>query len=383
MVPFSSMNFYVLAALFLAVAFACKHFTSKLVAFHKLLFVGTILFIAGYSGQAIKAVSFVTYSYLVYFLLHFVFRVRHKLVGAALLALPMIAVKASFFVDRLQFIGLSYVTFRVIQIYIDSDNRQMPVNILDFVVFLLFPPTLLIGPIDRFQRFRDDLHAGYQNLNKEWLFQGWQLLIHGIVLKFVLAVVVSTYWLSRANQESFAVKDMANNMYAYSFYLYFDFAGYSALAVGLGYMFGIAVPENFNHPFLAQNPQEFWRRWHITLSNWLRDYVFRPYYVSVSRIKWLGRYPLLRQNSGLFLTFFVMGLWNGFHSAYILSGSLFGFYLVVHNTYLHMCRAAGRDVVFGTMPSSLVKAVSVFITFNLSCLALYIFSGRCPFIPME
>src|SRR5215510_8186657 len=199
MVPFASMDFFVLASLFLALAFTCKHLTSKLIPFRKVLFLGTILFIAGYSGHAIKAVSFLTYSYLVYFLFHFVFRVRHKLVVAALLALPMIAVKASFFVDRLQFIGLSYVTFRVIQIYVDSDSTQKPINIVDFVVFLLFPPTLLIGPIDRFQRFRDDLHAGYQNLNKEWLLQGWQLLIHGIVLKFVLSVAVSTHWLARAN----------------------------------------------------------------------------------------------------------------------------------------------------------------------------------------
>ncbi len=383
MLPFTSTDFFYLAALVLLVVYLLKGFLSSWLPLRLLLFGLTVGYITAYFTQPRKAVLFVVWAYLVYRAFRMWFKGRFKIIGALLLALPLILVKAALLQDRIQFVGLSYVTFRVVQIHLDADSGQPVANLLDYVTFLLFPPTLLIGPIDRFQRFKSDLDLGYSRLNLRALQEGWQLILHGLVLKFVLAALVNSWWLGRADDKSHAVADLASNMYGYAFYLYFDFAGYSALAAGLGVMFGIAVPANFNHPFLAPNPQEFWRRWHITLGDWLRDYIFRPCYKWASHVRSLLSHPLLRQNTSLFVTFFVMGLWNGFHRVYLVSGSLFGLYSVVHNTYVYQCRKRGRDLLFGTLSPLVVRGISVLLMFNFAAFALYVFSGRFPFLPLK
>jgi len=174
---------------------------------------------------------------------------------------------------------------------------------------------------------------------------------------------------------------MANNMYAYYFYLFFDFAGYSWMALGIGKMMGMTVPVNFTNPFVAVNPQDFWRRFHISLGDWLKDYFFTPLFMFMTRKKGLKKYPLLRQNIALVATFVLMGCWNGFHKKFILSGLLLGVYSMIHNTYIYQCKKKDRDVVFGKMNAKLVKVLSIIIMFNAVAFALYIFSGRCPFIP--
>ena len=379
MLPFSSIDFFWLFLLFFGIVLICRAWFRSFIPYRRLLLFITLFYIIGYFTEPLKAFGFVAYCYLIYFLFDYIFKLKNKLTGSILLALPMIFVKAHWQTDIVSFAGLSYITFRVIQIYLDNDRSSKPVSVPDFFLFMLFPATLLIGPIDRFDRFRSDLDSGYSRINPENLTRGWELLLLGILQKYIMAEAVNRFWLSHADQDSKHVSEMANNMYAYSLYLYFDFAGYSALASGMGRMFGINVPENFNNPFFAVNPQDFWRRWHITLGNWLRDYIFRPYYKWISGIRSLKNYPLLKQNTGLFLTFLVMGLWNGFLANYIISGSIFGIYSVVHNTYLVQCRKKQRDVIFGKMGPIAVKCISIFLMFNLTCFALYIFSGRCHF----
>jgi membrane protein involved in D-alanine export len=282
----------------------------------------------------------------------------------------------------ISFAGLSYVTFRVIQLFFDNDKEhsEKPVNIFDFLVFMLFPATLLIGPIDRFNRFKGDLDNGFGNMNATRASEGLDDFVLGLLQKFILAELVNRYWMTRINTDSRALADMLNMMYAYSVYLYFDFAGYSNMAMGVGKMFGIDVPFNFNKPYLAINPQDFWKRWHASLGDWLRDYFFRPYYKWISGKKSLKNYPLFKQNSGLFLTFLIMGSWNGFKSYFVISGAMFGLYSVVHNTYVMQCRKKDRDVFFGKLGPNAIRILSIFIMLNFTCLALYIFSGKCPFL---
>ena len=143
---------------------------------------------------------------------------------------------------------------------------------------------------------------------------------------------------------------------------------------------GIDVPFNFDKPFLSRNPQDFWRRFHKTLGDWLKDYFFTPFYMFFSRKKSLKSYPLLRQNIAMFSTFLLMGCWNGFQKNFIISGILFGIYSVVHNSYLHYCKKKKRDIVFGNLNESVVKWISIFIMINFAAFSIYIFSGRCPFI---
>ncbi|MBL7923911.1 MAG: D-alanyl transfer protein, partial [Bacteroidia bacterium] len=173
---------------------------------------------------------------------------------------------------------------------------------------------------------------------------------------------------------------MANAMYAYYAYLFFDFAGYSSMAIGLGRMMGITVPVNFTNPFLAVNPQDFWRRFHISLGAWLKDYFFTPLFLWLSRYKSLKPYPLAKQNFTLTLTFLLMGCWNGFKLNFVLSGLLFGLYSALHNGYLVRCRKKGKDVFFGKLPPQTIRYISIFIMIHLVAVSLYIFSGRCPLL---
>jgi membrane protein involved in D-alanine export len=292
-----------------------------------------------------------------------------------LLALPMIILKVHLKISWLGFAGLSYVTFRTIQIYIDRQPDEKPIHPRDYFTFLVFTPTLLIGPIDRWHRFRNNLDEGYRNLNSTLFFEGWQNVTLGILQKFVLAEIVSRYWLQPEDQV-YTFLQHINAAFAYTTFLYFDFAGYSSLAVGFGNMLGIKVPHNFNQPYLAQNPQDFWRRWHITLGDWLRDYFFKPIYKWLSGFRSLKKYPVSKQNAALFFTFVLMGCWNGFEHNYILSGVVFGLYSAIHNTYIMQCKKRDKDIVFGKINPNTTRILSISIMICAAVFAIYIFSGR-------
>jgi membrane protein involved in D-alanine export len=278
----------------------------------------------------------------------------------------------------ISFAGLSYASFRIVGYYMDKAPGEKMTDPVTYFNFLSFTPTLLIGPIDKHSRFKASQEKGFSNINYENITIGINAFVKGLAFKYIFAEITDRYWMNEFPSDSKEIIDMANNMYAYYFYLFFDFAGYSFMALGIGKMMGMNVPVNFTNPFTAVNPQDFWRRFHISLGDWLKEYFFTPLYMFFSRKKNLKKYPLTRQNIALFLTFVLMGCWNGFKFNYILSGSLFGLYSVVHNTYVVECKKKGKDIVFGNMDPRMVKFISIFIMFNLVAIALYIFSGKCP-----
>jgi membrane protein involved in D-alanine export len=383
MLPFDDIDFFILFGVLVTIGLVIKFFLSRFISLKSFLLAVTLFYLIFFYPKPINAFSFVLYCYLVYYLFNYVFKVQAKLWGCLLLAMPMILVKI-FMKDMtlLSFAGLSYITFRVIQVFFDNDREHSPkpVNIIDFMLFLLFPPTILIGPIDRFNRFKKDIDSGFTNINGIKVTEAMNDFALGVLQKFILAEFVNRFWLGKINADSRHIADMVNMMYAYSFYLYFDFAGYSNMAVGLGKLFGINVPFNFNSPYLSSSPQDFWKRWHVSLGDWLRDYVFRPYYKWISGKKSLKQYPLFKQNTGLFLTFMIMGCWNGFSRNFIASGAIFGLYSVVHNTYVMKCREKDRDLVFGKLGPMTVRVLSIILMFNFGCFALYVFSGNFPLL---
>lgn len=323
--------------------------------------------------------GFVLYSYGALYLLTNKYPNSHRLIGSLIIALPLILIKTESFAGGVQFAGASYMTFRTIQVYIDHASLKKDLTLKRFISFLIFVPTLLVGPIDRFERFAGDLKGGFSQLNKDNVLKGWNFILLGLVQKYVLATAVSRYWLNPLDKDSTAILDMMENMFAYSTFLYFDFAGYSYLAMGLGTMLGIMVPANFNKPFLSVNPQDFWRRWHITLGDWLRDYFFKPIYKELTSMPSLRTWPLLRQNVSLFLTFGLMGCWNGLELKYITSGCVLGFYSAVHNSYNHYSKKHRKDIL-GELPNWLSKTISIALMLFFFSFALYIFSGRFPYI---
>ena len=378
MLPFATIDFYLLFALLVAVLYVLKGLLNGRVPLVSVL-VGLSLFYAvAYFPKPWQLLLFTVYQCLFTWLLLFRWQRLHTLVGSLLLALPMVLVKLEWNADVIGFAGISYITFRCIQVYLDGELLRDKFRFTDFIAFLLFTPSLLAGPIDRYERFKSDLDQGWSRLNGNALLAGWEFIALGLLHKFVLAELVDRHWLSECDGCTEAWP-MLKDMYGYTAYLYFDFAGYSLLAIGLGRMMGIELPKNFDRPWLTENPPEFWKRWHVSLGDWLRDYFFRPIYKSLSGVQRLRTWPLLKQNIALFSTFLLMGCWNGLELHYILSGSLFGLYSVVYNSYQHQSRKHKWDL-WGSTPTWLVRSLSIFVMVHLACFALYIFSGRSPYL---
>ena len=353
-----------------------------------LLFMVNVIYLVAIFNKPLHFFLFIIYAYCITYIFTNKIKVQHKIWGILSLLLPMLLVKFDIrfhfypfeLNNILSFAGLSYACFKIVAYYMDKAPDEKIANIIDYFNFLTFTPTILIGPIDRFNKFKASSNIGFSQLNWENFVIGWEALIKGITFKFVIAEVVDRYWLNMFDQQSMAFIDLINNMYAYYFYLFFDFAGYSYMALGMGKMMGMQVPINFKNPFTATNPQDFWQKFHISLGDWLKDYFFNPLYLFFSRKKRLKKYPLLRQNIALLLTFLLMGCWNGFKINYVLSGLLFGLYSAIHNTYSGYCKRKGKDIIFKSLNEFTIKILSVILTFNFVALALYIFSGRCPII---
>ena len=344
------------------------------ISYKNILFIAIIIYISFFIPHAEKVLFFLIYVYAVYWI-YVSNKYQETFFPMIIIALPMILHK--FDIDPIfKVIGISYITFRTIQAIVDSHNYGK-LSFVEFTSFLLFPTTLLAGPIDRSYRFQEDLQKGYENLTLSNIGKGWDILIVGVLFKFIFAEFVNKFWLSTIDENSVVILDMVNSAYAYTTYLFLDFAGYSAMAVGLSIMMGIFVPMNFNHPYLAPNPQDFWRRFHITLGSWLTDYFFKPLYKYLHKFDILKGRRLLIQNLAIIATFLLMGMWNGLTWYFIFSGFLFGIYSAIHNIYVVYVKKGGFDY-FTLFPDIIALNLKRFLMLHGAVIALYFFSGRVP-----
>ena len=239
--------------------------------------------------------------------------------AVALSLLPLLLVKLSLWVEPLRalsMLGLSYLSFRAVQPLIDIyDGRITELNLLDLSYFVLFFPSVSSGPLDRYRRFETDLHKmrtgeEYRALLRDGL---WRLMT-GAFYNFVIGNLIWKFWLSGLPEHGFWAT--VSYMYGYTFFMFFNFAGYSRMAVGTAYLLGIEQPDNFDLPFLSLDMKDFWSRWHISLSTYLRDYVYTRFCMAALRGKWFkGR----RTSSylGYALTMLLMGAWHGLTPGYL------------------------------------------------------------------
>lgn len=238
----------------------------------------------------------------------------------ALVKLSPIFQATGLWLTPLGFLGISYLTFRTTGTVIEiRDGLIKQINILDFFLYVLFFPTLASGPIDRYRRFLGDLEnpASGEEYSR-FLSEGIHLIFRGLLYKFIFAYLINKYALVPLGGESGFMATF-KYMYAYSFYLFFDFAGYSAFAIGTGYLLGIKVPPNFNKPFLAKNIKDFWNRWHMSLSFWFRDYIYMRFVLdSAKKKRFKNRYT--SAYLGYLLLFGIMGIWHGTQLQYITYG---------------------------------------------------------------
>ncbi|HEU0230284.1 MAG TPA: MBOAT family O-acyltransferase [Burkholderiaceae bacterium] len=294
--------------------------------------------------------------------------------AVVLTMLPLLLVKTHA-VGMLGMLGLSFMTFRAVDVLLFAHDNER-IHPLDYVTYLFFPLTLLAGPMYRWRNFQTDLNHGYAQVDMSHWREGFEYLLLGLTQKFAIAHLVWIAGLAQVAPNDYSLRGVVLNTVLYSVYLYFDFAGYSNMAVGLGRMFGVNLPANFNNPVLARNPQDFWRRWHISLSEWLRDVVFMPIYKALSRNTYFSRHRFAAQNIGIFATLFCMGIWNGLQWHYIVSGIMFGTYSVIHNRLLLAARE--HPPLQRWLSTRTARLLGRFLTLASAMLALYVFSGRSP-----
>jgi alginate O-acetyltransferase complex protein AlgI len=216
-------------------------------------------------------------------------------------------------------LGLSYVIFQTISYLVDVWRGTIPAekNLVTFSAYLLFFPKLISGPITPYKSFTSQLYAAAPSYDDIAL--GFRRLFTGFIKRILIAnqlalMANAVFDLPSANIEP---KFAWLALIAYTLQIFFDFSGYSDMAVGLGLMIGIRLPENFNFPYIAQNVSDFWRRWHMTLSTWFREYVFFP--LERRRFRWAG------QQLNILFVFLLIGLWHGFKYTFLIWGLLHGF----------------------------------------------------------
>jgi membrane protein involved in D-alanine export len=264
------------------------------------------------------------------------------------------------------------VTFRSLDVLIGiQDGVIQRLDPIRYLSFLLFFPAISSGPIDRYRRFSDDWER--QRSTSEVLVDidaGIHRIFTGFLYKFVLAALIQQHWMDPVSQQA-GILPVASYMYAYTLYLFFDFAGYSAFAVGFSHLLGVRSPENFDRPFLARDIRDFWNRWHMSLSSWFRDHIYNRFIFSALKGRWF-RSPQLASTAGYLLTMGLMGLWHG-TAAHFLAYGLYHGILMAITSMLDRRFRANRLL---NSPAWSWRLASIFLTFHLVAFGLLIFSGR-------
>ena len=232
-------------------------------------------------------------------------------------------------------IGISYIFFKLIHCLVDAYRGELPaLNPLTFINYIFFFPTYLSGPIDRYANFQHWLgHPPGRNDRLFFQAASFRILL-GVVKKLILVPLLVVYAkdFGQVHISSVYYLNILISLFAYSGYLYCDFSGYSDLAIGAALFLGFKVPENFKTPYLARDIAEFWKRWHISLSSILREYIFLPLVRGIS--KHLRRVPRLAGTViGYLITFVICGLWHGNTANFAVWGLWHGVGLSIHKIW--------------------------------------------------
>ena len=257
-------------------------------------------------------------------------------------------------------VGISFYTFQTLSYTIDIYRGQLEParNLREFFLYVIFFPQLVAGPIVRAVDFVPQLDRTPVPNVREGIDGLYRIAI-GLVKKVAFADYLALNVVERVFErpELFSSLECLVAVYAYAFQIYFDFSAYSDIAIGSAKMLGYHMPENFNAPYTARNLQEFWHRWHMTLSTWLRDYLYIP----------LGgsRHGAWKTYRNLFLTMLLGGLWHGASWTFVVWGAMHGVGLALTRMYQR-----GRE---NTTPNRWLEPFGVFFTFHYVCLAWIFF----------
>jgi D-alanyl-lipoteichoic acid acyltransferase DltB (MBOAT superfamily) len=273
----------------------------------------------------------------------------------------------------LSWLGYSYVAFRLMHTIRDRQSGRLPaLSLSEYMNYAIFFPAFTAGPIDRAERFVRELRTPLPLNDEDWIDAGSRFFV-GLFKKFVVADLLGV--ISISDQLAPLVRSpgwLWFFLYAYALRIYFDFSGYTDVAIGLGRLLGIRLPENFAAPYLKSNLTQFWNSWHMTLTQWFRSYVFNPL---TRRMRSAGRQaPVwLVILVGQLSTMLLIGLWHGITWSFAAWGLWHGLGLFIHNRWADFARNRmpawtnerwGKLVMYGS---------GVFLTFNFVALGWLFF----------
>jgi alginate O-acetyltransferase complex protein AlgI len=275
-------------------------------------------------------------------------------------------------------VGLSFLFFKVVHVMIEAQSGTL--GTLHFPVYLNYClnfTTFMIGPIQRYQDFRDQWHGRNQamSLQFESHLDAILRILVGFVKVYIIAERLAPLAISRYTDVlGQPLIFLLLRIYAFYFFLYFNFAGYCDVVIGIGCLLGIRPPENFDKPFLAKNISEFWLRFHRSLTEWLTDYVFSPVYKWALEKRWFASRSLLAMSGALLITMLVSGLWHGTTLSFVLFGLTNGIYFVIFRTWDTVAsKWLGKHRLRQWRKKWSVQLISMFITFNAVAFSLIFF----------
>jgi alginate O-acetyltransferase complex protein AlgI len=267
-------------------------------------------------------------------------------------------------------LGFSYLSFELLHVIVERRRgRIASVRFLDLLAYALFLPCRIAGPIRRFPDFT--AAVGQAQASAENVYAGILRILIGLAKKLMIADTLALTCAELVEGPVTSPRHAWTIVLAYTFRIYFDFSAYSDLAIGFSRLLGITVPENFSYPYLAVNIREFWNRWHITLSHWVRDYIFVPAGRTLFGT-FLRPWPALIATLSYLVTFLAVGAWHGLTGAFLVWGAYHGLLLSAHHVIRTYIPPSISDRAW--YRSRLASAVSVGVTF--ACVAV----GWVPFM---
>lgn len=277
-------------------------------------------------------------------------------------------------------VGISFYTFESISYMVDVYHKKiLPARrFADYLLFLSFFPKLVMGPIVRAADFLPQISKKYLVSDEEFS-KGFYLIVTGLFYKLIISDYISANFVNYVFDEPsrYTGLECLVATYGFAIVIYCDFSGYTNIAIGIAKWLGFSIPDNFNLPYRSTDITDFWKRWHISLSSWLKDYIYIP----------LGgnRKGRLRKYLNLIITMFIGGLWHGASYTFIIWGLMHGFALAIHKLW----QEKSQTVLFNFRKTKIYTAIAAFITFQFVCISWIFFrsenlnSAKAMFVQMK